>query len=226
MMQQNNQPNLTSDNRLARFFHVYQDLYIWKSAAFLLLSLPLGIAYFAVLVTGIASGVALLVLLVGALILLGLFYVAGPVVQFEAWLARGFLGANVPHIGYMDSGDTLREQVGAALQNRHRWKGLLYLLLRFPLGIISFVMVMVLVSLPVALIIAPFTYNEEPLSLFFWTVDTFGESLIATVIGVLLGGLTLRVVGWVGHLWRRYAEQMLTDDSTPKRKSKPKRVPH
>ena len=68
------------------------------------------------------------------------------------------------------------------------------LLLTFPLGIVSFVVVVTLLSIPSAFLAAPFIYSFSGLSLWIWQIDTFGESLILFVLGIPIGLISLYVI--------------------------------
>ncbi len=90
------------------------------------------------------------------------------------------------------------------------WTGLLFLSLKFPLGIGSFVMVVVLVSVTGALVGAPFYYwVDDGLDLGIWQVDVVWEGLILTVIGIPLAFASLHLMNGAALLQGRLARVML-----------------
>jgi len=203
--------SLNSD-RLWNLLRAYATPRAWKNVAFLLLSFPLGIFYFIALVTGVSLGAGLAVTLIGIPILLFVFYAAGWVTQFEAWLVNRMIDADVTPTVYTYDAETLPGRIWEALKDGRRWKGIAYLFLRFPIGIASFVMTTVLISLPVALITAPLTFATEAApELGFWTINTFSEALIAAPIGLVLGALALHIIAMIVGLWRGFTEWILSN---------------
>ncbi len=87
---------------------------------------------------------------------------------------------------------------------------MLYLFLKFPLGIGSFVMVVVLVSVTSALLGAPFYYwVDDGLDLGIWQVDVVWEALILTLAGIPLAFIALHLMNGAAFLQGRLARVML-----------------
>jgi hypothetical protein len=209
------------DNQgIRRFLDIYRDPQAWLNLAFLFVAFPLGIVYFVALVTGISLGAGLAITLIGIPLLFAVFYASGWVAQFEAWLSNRLLGADVRPVLYAEDVDGgMMERVGATLKNPDRWKALAYLFLRFPMGIVGFVAGTILFSIPAALITAPFTYRAGDLDVAFWTINTFPEALVASVLGVFVGAAALHGAGFVTAIWRKAAEVMLSPVEKSKRKN-------
>ena len=190
--------------RQSGFFKAIIHPQTYVNMLYLLLGLPLGIGYFVTLVTGIALGFGLLVIWVGVPILLIIFAVSWALCKFERTLAVRMLHQEIPQV--TDAGPsrengpglstTERLFVGAwrrlkrHLSDRLTWTGMLYLLLRLPLGTATFTLAVVLVSVPVGMIFAPtYMWTSDPFE-FSWigmgdrTVDPFYWSWILTLIGI------------------------------------------
>ncbi len=88
----------TSDapDRVKRFLHVLIEPRSYLNALYLLTAFPLGLTYFAVLVTGAIVGSLLAGVLVGLLILLAVLVAAWGFALFERELAIWLLGVDVP----------------------------------------------------------------------------------------------------------------------------------
>ena len=143
---------------------VVADPQSYLNIIYLLLGLPLGIAYFVFLVTGVSVGFGLVVIWVGvpilALVLLGSWALC----QFERVLTNTLLNEDIPRVERLDTSSKPEASLGAEerlfigtwrrlkahLSDRLTWTGIFYLLLRFPLGIGSFVMAVVLISVTAA----------------------------------------------------------------------------
>ena len=96
------------------------------------------------------------------------------------------------------------------LSDRLTWTGILYLFLKFPLGIGSFVMVVVLVSVTGALVGAPFYYwVDDGIDLGIWQVDVVWEALILTLAGIPLAFIALHLMNGAAFLSGRLARVML-----------------
>ena len=155
---------------------------------YLLLGLPLGIAYFVILVTGISLGFGLVVIWVGVPILLLVFAVSWALCQFERVMTISLLKEDIPatHPRVREEDDenlSFEERlfVGAwrrlrgHLANRLTWTGMFYLFLRFPLGIATFTIAVTLISVSLGLLFAPPTCGPVTRS-----------SGLGSVIGVLI----------------------------------------
>ena len=72
-----------------------------------------------------------------------------------------FLKEEIPVVEQKNIGDVgVWRYIGFLLSDRFSWKSLLFLLLKFPLGLISFGFLVFLISLSIALISLPFSYRN------------------------------------------------------------------
>ena len=184
------------------YFEVVVKRQTYLNILYLLLSFPLGTAYFIFLITGISVGVGLLFVWVGFVILLFLFTTWWLLLVFERALAIGLLHVNIPPLtreGLQVKG--LWKTFTAYVTNPVTWKGLLYLLLKFPLGIINFTFSLAALVVSVILLIAPFIYHFVPLQISLtwnsvWQINTLPEALVACVIGAIF--LVSCLTAWPG----------------------------
>ncbi len=169
-----------------RFFGVIAEPQSYLNIFYLLLAFPLGIAYFVFLVTGISVGASLIVIWVGVPILALVFTVSWAIREFERILAATLLKEDIPRTRGTPTAITDDQGFSAVerlfigiwrrfkshLTNRLTWTGMLYLFLKFPLGIGSFVMVVVLVSVTGSLVGAPLYYwVGDGIDLGIWQID-------------------------------------------------------
>ncbi len=207
-----------------RFFGVIAEPQSYINIFYLLLAFPLGIAYFVFLVTGISLGASLIIIWVGVPILALVLAGSWAMCEFERILAVSLLKEDIPHTSRGRSAAADDQNLSAVerlfigtwrrfkshLTNRLTWTGLLYLFLKFPLGIGSFVMVVVLVFVTGALVGAPFYYwVDDGLDLGTWQVDVVWEGLILTVIGIPLAFASLHLMNGAALLQGRLARVML-----------------
>ena len=216
-----------SDSMVGRFFGVIAEPQSYLNILFLLLSLPLGIAYFAFLVAGFAVGFGLTVIWVGIPILMLVFLGSWALCQFERVLTNTLLKLEIPPWPTRKvSGEPLGEGanlssierlfVGAwrrlksHLSDRLTWTGIFYLLLRFPTGIGSFVIAVVLISVVGSLLGAPAYYwVDEGIEFGIWQVDELWEALILTAAGIPAFFIALHIMNGAAFISGKMARVML-----------------
>lgn len=186
----------------------WRDPQTWRNLLYLLLTFPLGIAYFVFLMTGIALGAGLAVTLVGLPILVGMMVAWQQLGRFERSLAASLLGNDVPSARDRVAAAGLVARLKADLADGFTWRSLAYLLVEFPFGVSTFVVVVTLVSLALALATAPLSYWALPQG-GTGSPDTFPKALVASVAGGALLWVTPRVVNGLAQLWAAFARQML-----------------
>lgn len=124
----------------------------YTNMLYLFLSFFLGTGYFVVLVTGICLGIGTLIVWIGVPILFALVWFWWQMAAFERFLAIEMLHVQIAPMavnGPESAG--LWQSFQVRLGNPMTWKMLLYLLLKFPLGICCFVFALVLPFLSLAL---------------------------------------------------------------------------
>ncbi len=207
-------------NALKNFFAVVGRAQTYLNFIYLLLSFPLGLFYFVFLVTGISLGLGMIILWIGVILLVGMFAAWYGLAAFERltaiWLLREQIPAMQP---YDQTGLSIWQRFVAALKNPVTWKGLAYLLLKLPIGVICFTVLVTLVSLSGALIAAPFYYTLNfpvfDLTLngasytTFWVIDTLAEALILSALGVLIAIISMHIFNGMAWLSARFARVML-----------------
>ena len=206
------------------FFGVIAKPQSYLNILYLLLAFPLGIAYFVFLVTGISVGAGLIIIWVGVPILALVLAGSWAMCEFERILAVSLLKEDIPRTTRgrstvtddQDLSSFERLFVGtwrrfkSHLTNRLTWTGILYLFLKFPLGIASFVMVVVLVAVTGALLGAPFYYGvDDGIDMGIWQIDALWEALILTLIGIPAAFISLHTMNGTAFLSGRLARVML-----------------
>jgi len=181
---------------------------------YLMLSMPLGIVYFTFLTTGLALGVGMLITVIG-LPVLGLTLWGGWwLAALERQMAIGLLGAKVPPMGPTPfrSGLGFRHDLEAFLSNSVTWTGMLFLGLKLPLGLISFVLAVTLIALSTSFLLVPFAYPMSLIemdSVILWWVDSPGEAALCFLVGLLLSYVSLLILNGLAAFWKAVAVAML-----------------
>ena len=207
---------------LLRFFRVMISGRAYRNAVYLLAAFPLGVVYFVFLAIGVSAGVSLLIVWVGIPILLASAASWWGLASFERFLAVLWLKESIPPMARPRlSGRSLWMRLQDAAGQPVLWKSPLYLLLKFPLGVASFVILVALASLTLALLAAPLTYggsSEFQIGLFLdphsggWLIDTLGEAMLCVLVGLILWPVTLHVVNALAWIHAKFARLMLSAD--------------
>lgn len=210
----------STDSRWANHFAILRERQTYKNLAYLLLAFPLGIAYFVISVAGFSAGVGLLIVWIGLFILMALFAGLWGIAAFERQLAIHLLGKEIaPMSNPTQDVDGLWEKVKAHFRNPVTWKSAAYLLLKFPIGIASFVLTVTAVSFVGGLVFAPFIYQTGDISIFAWEINTLIEALLATGIGLAIAPLAFRMLNGAAQLSGQFASFMLGSSDYPQEKS-------
>lgn len=194
---------------------------------YLFLAFPLGLIYFTFLVTGLSVGVGLTIVWVGLLILLAVFAAWYGMLAFERVMAIGLLREQIPPMAPQAApGTGIWQQFTSALRNPVTWKGLLYLVAKFPLGVLSFVVLVSFLSTGLALLLAPAYYSYLPPVVDMtingwyvnpvWALDTLQEAIIASVAGILVLLVGLQAFNGLAWVSGKFARVMLGNFSPDK----------
>lgn len=197
------------------FRAVFAPVVWWRTYArllYLLLALPLGVLYFTLYVTGLSLGIGLLILSIGAVILVALLLAARPIAHFERMLAVGLVGEPIPPIpAPRTAGPGFWKWLAGTASDSVTWKTLAFALLRFPLGLVSWVLVVVLVSFALGLIAAPVI---EPLGgdidFVFWEPTTAAELGAVSLIGLAAFVVVVHIVNGLAVAWGKLARMAVT----------------
>ncbi|HEX9131944.1 MAG TPA: sensor domain-containing protein [Ktedonobacteraceae bacterium] len=128
--------------------------------AFLLLSFPLGLIFFLVTVIGFALGVSTLILWIGLPMLFATLLIVRGMAMVERRMAANLLHISFPyqlHKHDMPQQGFLK-RFGHVLRDPLTWTSTIYMILKLPLGIISFTLALVLPIVSLALTLLPLVY--------------------------------------------------------------------
>jgi hypothetical protein len=150
-----------------------------------LLGLPLGVLYFSWLVTSIATGLGLVVTLIGIPVLTGVLATIRPLLGVERGLANALLDARIAPAPLSAGGKGLLERAKAYWTDSASWRGIVYLLGRFPVGLASFIVAVVAYSTALYLIAAPVIAPLEAIELGFWRPDSVLDGLALLPVGLI-----------------------------------------
>ncbi|OAB42218.1 sensor domain-containing protein [Paenibacillus glacialis] len=206
----------------------------YATILYLLLSLPLGIIYFTVAITGLALSIGLTPIFIGIPLFFGVAKLLNGIVNFEQRMIRQILGLPTPPVSY-----TYNQQSEAG----HNWlmrmvrgfdgglfiRDLLLVLLRFVTGIVFFVIMVTVISIGLGFITLPVVHiilmNEMKLDILentlfsYFHIDwTYNQQYMLYVgVGLVLFWIALRVVNGLMQIQRRimYVDEPYQQPSVP-----------
>jgi signal transduction histidine kinase len=188
-----------------------------RRVGYLLLTLPLGIFYFALLIAGLLSAVGG-AFIIGIPLFIALMYFWRLLARFERRLVRAGLGVDIPDPYRAPSSETRLGRVRDRATDPATWKDLAYLLLMFPMGLVSFTVVLSLAATALGfLTMAAWGWYAIPggHDLGFITVDTIWEALLVTPLCVPVWLIFLLAVRGLVSLHIAVARSLLSASPDP-----------
>ena len=204
---------------LRRFCGAPFRLRTYTNLLYLLLAFPLGLAYFIFLAVGLTTGFGLTIVWIGLPILALVFAGSWSFAAFERQAAILLLGAEVPPMLPPPSpvSRTAWQRAGDFFSNPVTWKGMGFLLLKFPLGLVSFLSAVTLLPISGALLLAPLLWEMGVLDIgdidgVVFQVDSIGGAWVCAVVGLVMLFLSLNLLNALAWLWRGTATVLLGSD--------------
>lgn len=198
----------------ARFFGIVADARGYGALFYLILSLLTGTLYFTLVTVMLPTGIGLLPVGVGAIILLLFFAIIRALSLAEGRIVEVLLGVRMPRRprGALPEGDVF-DRVKHWLTDRRTWTSILYMVLQMPLGIVYFTVVMTALSMSAAAVAYPIaqSFTSYPLL----QVGGYGYLLepwavpLVIALGLLGFVVTLHLCRGIGALHATYAKALL-----------------
>ena len=211
----NTETTLSRPHPVLQFLRAPFELRSYANLLYLALAFPLGLFYFVFLVTGFSLGVGLTIIWIGLPILALVFAGSWGMAALERQLAIALLGAEVPPMTPAAPAEPqgFWRRIQDFLSNPVTWKGIGYLLIKFPLGVFTFTLLVTLLSLTAAFLLTPVAYSLGLIQYDWdggvWVIDTLAEALVCGAFGALLVFVTLSALNGLAWVWGRLASVML-----------------
>ncbi|HEX6898626.1 MAG TPA: sensor domain-containing protein [Thermoanaerobaculia bacterium] len=219
---------LSFTGAIKTFFLAPFRLRTYSNLLYLMLAFPLGLAYFIFLAVGLPLGLGLTIIWIGIPVLALVFAGSWGLAGLERQSAIHLLRAQVPPRTRppVQEEQGFWKKVYAFYTNPVTWKGMAFLLIKFPLGIVTFILLVTLLATTAAFLLAPFAvatvdYGWDSgwidsgddlnfgLDVWDWQVDTFPEAFICSAFGLVLLFVSLNLLNGLAFLWARTSEVLL-----------------
>lgn len=158
-----------TDGRLGRlgthlegFLSVLFERQTYLNLAYLLVAFPLGLAYFVFVVVGVSLGLGLAIVLLGIPILAFTVAVGLALAGVERWLTTAMLEVEIePRVDL--EGERRLDRLESLLVHRKTWSSLLYLPVKFVIGLAGYVLAVTGLSTAVSMLLLPLYYDQPGL---------------------------------------------------------------
>lgn len=136
-------------------FGVFKDPHAYGAVFYMFLSLLTGLFYFTWTITGVAMSAGFMILIIGIPFLLLFLASVRVLALVEGRVVEGLLGVRMPRRPAYEPPLPFGERIRAMLVDGRTWTAMLYMLLLMPLGMTYFVLAVVGIFIPLALVLAP-----------------------------------------------------------------------
>lgn len=178
---------------MSKIFSVFIKGQTYANIFYLLIAFVLGNIYFTVLITGISIGLGLLVTLIGIPILLGTILLSRLLGKFEIFMSNYFLKTSINYPSN-EKTENFWNNLKNILKDGFTWRSLAYLFLKFPIGIIVFVITITLLSLS-------FGFMSTPLAYLFLEGNMYYGGIFTEKLSFLDTALFSIVIGFFGIIF-------------------------
>ncbi|RAV02680.1 sensor domain-containing protein [Paenibacillus sp. YN15] len=204
----------------------------YATILYLLLSLPLGIIYLTLAITGLVLSICLTPIFIGIPLFFGVAKLLNGIVHFEQSMIRQILGLPAPSASHTyhqpsEAGENWLKRMVKGFEGALFIRNLLLVLLRFVTGIVFFVVMVTFLSLGLGFIALPAVHiilmNELQLDIlenslfsYFHINWTYNQQYLLYVgVGLILFWIALRVVNGLMQIQRRimYVDELYQQPS-------------
>jgi len=199
-----------------RFFGVAIEARTWADVAYVWLAFPLGLAYFSFLVATLSAGLGLLIVWIGLGVLGMSLLAAWFLVLFERVQCERLLGAALGPARAIPARAGTRAWLRSVFASAALWKGLLFLFLKFPLGLTGWVFSVVSLSVSLAFLAAPLAilFGGVVDLGWIWLDGPLGAALLSGV-GFFLFFVALHLHRALAEVWKVLARWLLVANPKP-----------
>jgi signal transduction histidine kinase len=184
---------------------------VLNDSLFLVLSFVMGLIWFIVGVIMFSIGASLLIVWVGIPILAATFAIMIWGAQLERSRIKVFLGVTIPTpYSYLPKEGAPWKRAWGFVRNPQLWRDVTYLFLLLPVGIFE----LAVVFYPFRLLVSPivWTFGGSD-AILFWTINGFGESLLACIVGLIIFVPMSMVINAVAMMHVEFGKWLLAPTS-------------
>lgn len=207
------------EGRRPGFFSILKERYTYYHMIYLLLTLPLGILYVSILLLGLILGIVLSVIWIGIPLLLAFVSIAKGFMSFERRMSGRLLHIYIEPDIPSEPKDTIWGKLKDNLSEPTVYKGIAYLFLKLPLGILGFIIGTLFLFTVLIFFIIPVFYffltNKFAIqqavysNVLFNPVTAMLVAIVFIILGVVVMVLSLHAINFISRTIGKFAAKML-----------------
>ena len=208
------------------FFGVFADPRAWGGLVYMLISIITGTLYFSWAVTGLATSLGVMVLIIGIPVTIIFLLSFRGIAFLEGRLVESLLGERMPRrASFTDSSLPWKERLKALLLGKATWLSWIYMILMLPLGVIYFSFMVTFLALGLGLALTPVgtivvLAMGIPLGVvqsgnYIWSLSDPGAVLLSLLfcgLGIFITTGCMHLARWVGKVHGKFAKALLVSD--------------
>ncbi|MFH1802800.1 MAG: sensor domain-containing protein [archaeon] len=211
------------------FFNVIAKKQTYLNLLYLLIAFPLGIFYFTFVVAGTSLSIGLIITLFGIPLLSLMTFLWYWIGIFERKLTSALLDVTItPARSAAFKETTFLRKLTKHFTEPITWRSFACLLIKFPMGVLSFVLLVTLLAVSLSLIASPIAYqislntpNFEFATINGVQIFTHAyQTYFLSIIGIILLFISLHILNGIAHVSGLIAKFLLGGPKTKVRKSK------
>ncbi|NOV02713.1 sensor domain-containing protein [Paenibacillus planticolens] len=181
-----------------------------QNGYFLLLTFVTGLFYFSFYLVALTLGLSLSFTVAGVPLLTHVLRTTTAFLQFERVQTKIYTDVTTePCVKSVNPDVSNWLQAKKELLNLSNWIVIGWLLLKFPIGILSLISATLLYAAPLVLIVVPFLYRFINLSIMGASIDTVAKAVMVSAAGVVLMMVSYRLAGRLVRLIGGYTRLMI-----------------
>ena len=196
----------------SKFFDVLIEKQTYRNFIYSIISLPIGILYFTILLSGILISTLFIFVWIGLPFLIFILDIVWFLASIERKLLIRFFDVKIPKISKNIRYESNQmKSFLLYLKNSRTWKLLGYMLLKFPLGVFVAIIPILFLVLSFLMVYFPITSVFGEINIFnYFTTVSFIEAIFAFFISTIIWFLLLNIINWYSGFIKCFSIKMLS----------------
>lgn len=181
-----------------------------QNGYFLLFTFATGVFYFCFYLVALTLGFSLSFTVVGIPLITHVLQTTSAFLQFERIQTKIYTDVTTaPCVRHINTDASIWLQARRAMLDRRNWIAIFWLMLKFPIGIVSLIITAFLYVLPLAMIVIPYLFPLINISLMDVPIDNFAKSVLVSAVGVAYMMVSIRLASCLTRMLGHYTRLMM-----------------
>jgi len=181
-----------------------------QNGYFLLFTFATGVFYFSFYLVALTLGFSLSFTVAGVPLITHVLRTTSTFLQFERIQTKIYTDiTTTPCVNPLSTNASIWLQAKREMMNRSNWMAIGWLMLKFPIGVASLIMAVMLYVLPLVVIVFPYLFPIINISIMDVPIDNFAKSVLVSAVGVALMMVSSRLAGRLTRMLGHYTRLMM-----------------